>query len=271
MDLILYVLFAVWLYYFVKLYNGYKVELHIGKKGSGKSTNITKKLLYYHRHPYNVYYDSELDRWVKKRWHIYTNFDVSMPFAVEKFSTKDLGSFHPQSPAIIFIDEVNLFWDNRKFKEFSESTQEFFRTNRKNRCKMYLYSQTFDCDKKIRDLTDLMWLDVNFLGIFSLSKKISKVVDIADNAITADSQVVDRLKFVPFFIPGARRITFIPRYIKYHKSYSPTSNRKILITTSTEIRQPTKHLTGFRERFMSLLHVLVKNEETADPEQETLV
>ena len=57
------------------------------------------------------------------------------------------------------------------------------------------------------------------MGVFSYGKKISKVVDIKESAMSADSQVVDTLKFQSILVPNSRQFTFIPKYIKYFDSY----------------------------------------------------
>lgn len=57
------------------------------------------------------------------------------------------------------------------------------------------------------------------MGVFSYGKKISKVVDIKESAMNADSQVVDTLKFQSILVPHSRQFTFIPKYIKYFNSY----------------------------------------------------
>ena len=214
--------------------NPYKCELIIGKKGSGKSTDITKKALAIKRHPTYVYYDKDYSKnffrnFRKARWHIYSNMPLNIPdLDYILFDGKQLGDFYPEEHSILFLDEINLLWDNRQFKEFKPSTQEFFRTNRKARVKCYLYSQTFDTDKKVRSLVDRLTLCRNFMGIFTMSRQISKIVTIKESALNADSQVVDNLQFAPFFYPGAVKFTFLPKYIKYHDSYTRVTNRPLL-------------------------------------------
>lgn len=231
------VLFLIWFYFFMMMSNPYRTELVIGKKGSGKSTLITKQALYYKNHPTYIYYDKDekifVKRWKRAKWNIYSNVNLNIKnLDYILFKTEDLGKYYPLPHSVIFVDEVNLFWDNRKFKSFAEDTQTFFRTNRKCRCKLHLYSQSFDCDKKIRTLCDKMSLCSTFLGIWSINRQIIKVIDIKENALNADSQVVDNLKFAPLFVPGAFKLTFLPKYIKYHDSYMPMVDKPLL----TDIR-----------------------------------
>lgn len=224
-------------YWIIRTSNPYKTTLYIGKKGSGKSTMITKLCLKYHN-SYCRYYDENEHKWKKEKWRIYVNTDVTLPFWVRRFDIKDLGKFVPYPNSVIICDEINLVWDNRAFKSFSSDVQEFFRLCRKLRCRVILFSQSFDCDKKVRTLCDEMYLLSSVANVFSYGKRISKVIDIKENALNADSQVVDTLKFAPIFAPKARTLTFIPRYIKYFKSYENLGNRPYLPFRKTEVYIP---------------------------------
>ena len=51
-----------------------------------------------------------------------------------------------------------MIWDNRHFKDFKPEVRDWFKLQRHYRVKVYLFSQTFDIDKKLRDLTDDMFL-----------------------------------------------------------------------------------------------------------------
>lgn len=215
---IILILFFYWLYWVIRMKNPYTSILYIGKKGSGKSTLISKLCLRYHKSKC-IYYDDDEKKWHKENWKIYTNTRVYMPFHVRKLDMKKLGQFIPEPNSVIILDEINLVWDNRNFKSFSSDIQEFFRLARKLRCKVIMFSQSFDCDKKIRTLVDEMWLLQSVMGVWSYGKRISKVIDIKEAALSADSQVVDTLRFASILEPHSRQLTFIPNYIHYFKSY----------------------------------------------------
>ena len=220
-------LFFYWLYWVIRMRNPYTSILYIGKKGAGKSTLITKLCIKYHKSSC-LYYADDKKKWVKTKWKIYTNTRVYLPFKVQSFKLSELGKLIPEPNSVIICDEINLVWDNRNFKSFSNEIQEFFRLARKLRCKVVMFSQSFDCDKKIRTLVDEMWLLQNLLGVFSYGKRITKVIDIKEAAMTADSQVVDTLKFAPLLAPNSRQWTFIPNYIHYFKSYENMAERPYL-------------------------------------------
>ena len=199
------VLLVYWMYWVVRMRNPYNSILYIGKKGSGKSTLITKLVLRYHNTKL-LYYDDQERKWKREQWKIYTNTEVFMPFKVHRFNIKELGKFIPEPNSVVICDEINLTWDNRNFKSFSTDIQEFFRLARKLRCKVVMFSQSFDCDKKIRTLVDQMWLLQSFMGVFSYGKRITKVIDIKESALNADSQIVDTLKFQSVLVPHSRTI-----------------------------------------------------------------
>ena len=138
-------IFIYWLYWVIRMRNPYSSVLYIGKKGSGKSTLITKLVLKYHNSKL-LFYDDKKKKWIRTTWNIYTNTEVFMPFEVNKFDIKELGKFVPKPNSVIICDEINLVWDNRNFKSFNPDIQEFFRLARKLRCKVVMFSQSFDCD-----------------------------------------------------------------------------------------------------------------------------
>lgn len=237
-----------WMYWVIRMRNPYKSILYIGKKGSGKSTLITKLCLKYHKSSC-IYYDDQERKWKKEPWKIYTNTKVYLPFKVHKFDIKDLGKFVPEPNSIVICDEINLVWDNRNFKSFSADIQEYFRLARKLRNKLVLFSQTFDCDKKVRSLVDEMWLLQSILGTFSYGKRITKVIDIKEAALNADSQVVDTLRFASILEPHSRQFTFIPFYIKYYDSYENMTGKPYLqrqywpvVIPRGSIKRRKKHL-----------------------------
>lgn len=82
-----------------------------------------------------------------------------------------------------------------------------------------LGSQSFDVDKKIRDLADDMFLLTKKLRVFSYGKRILKILDIveADGSHNSESRIVDQLQFdsLFFFWAGSRSLTFIPHWTRY--------------------------------------------------------
>lgn len=228
------------------LRNPYKFNLYIGKKGSGKTTWLTKLALQYvgtnhtywettgaikvkYRQPHKrgrpMILSEYSTRLVTKPWTVYSNVDLNIP-GIRIINAKDLGVFRPESPAVVLIDEVNLIWDNRavfskdKTQKLSSDTQAFFRLQRHFRTRIYAFSQTFDTDRKLRALCDNLWLCRSY-GLFSIIRKIDKKITIKEAALDADSQIVDELKFAPWFIPGNVHFVSLRKYRGFFKSFNP--------------------------------------------------
>lgn len=83
-----------------------------------------------------------------------------------------------------------------------------------------MFSQTFDVDKKLRDLTDSMYLQRNFARVFTIGKKIKKFISINNNGDDG-GKLDEYFDFEPaiFFFLGTRTFTFIPKWSKYFNSF----------------------------------------------------
>lgn len=162
--------------------NPYKLIMIFGKKGSGKSTILTKYAIQY----------------LKKGWTVYSTEHIPgvyyiPPGYIGKFMLKDYNytpiylddyrglkrlllklrlKFFPHRPKILLlIDEVGMIYDNRHFKNFNDSVRDFFKLQRHYYVKCVMFSQTFDVDKKLRDLTDCMYLVKNFARVFAMERR----------------------------------------------------------------------------------------------------
>lgn len=185
-----------------KYVNPYKLIMIFGKKGCGKTTTIAK-FAFQHS---------------KKGWKCFST--VPVPNAIT-IPYEFIGKYWFPENSCIFVDEVGMIWDNRDFKNFKSSVRDWFKYQRHNKCKVYLFSQTFDIDKKLRDLTDGMYLLSNKFRVFSYGKKISKVIVLNKSSADAPSSIAENLEFEPFifFFLGTRLITFIPRWAKMFDSH----------------------------------------------------
>lgn len=118
----------------------------IGLPGAGKTTLLA----------------ATCQKWLKGKTFIgispkkfvYTNFPCPGCFQLD-FDTLGLRYYHDCN---IVIDEIALFADSRDFKNFSKHLDKFFRLHRHANIDILWCSQTFDCDKKIRNLTDKMFI-----------------------------------------------------------------------------------------------------------------
>ena len=180
--------------------NPWKLYLVFGKKGSGKSTYLVKLAVKY----------------LKKGYYVYTNMDDMCVPGVRWFDINNLGDFVPESNSLLLCDEVGMIWDNRNFKNFKPSVRDFFKLQRHYKVLVYLASQTFDVDKKLRDLTDGMILNINVLNVFTIGKTIVRKITLTESTSEAESRIAEDLKFKPFW---NWKFTYIPKWSKYFNSF----------------------------------------------------
>lgn len=184
-----------------KYLNPYKLFLVFGKKGSGKSTYLVKLALQH----------------LKKGWHVYTNMDELFMPGVRHFDIQHLGDFVPEARSLLLIDEVGMIWDARDYKVFKPQVRDFFKLQRHYHVKVYMASQTFDVDKKLRDLCDGMFLHTNFARVFTLGKRITRKIVLTESTSEAESRISENLAILPFWY---WTFTYIPRWAKYFDSHA---------------------------------------------------
>lgn len=190
----------------VKYRNPYKLYMVFGRKGSGKTTLSMKLAL----------------EWQKKGKPVFSNMDLPGCY---KINTKEIGHIMFPRDSLLLIDEVGLVWDSRNFKSFPEEVKTFFKYQRHYRVTCYLFSQSFDVDKKLRDLTDHLYLVQNVFNCFSVARRVTKHITIvhADKSAQGESKIVDDYSIDPIFLApfGGIKLTYIPKYAKLFKSFDP--------------------------------------------------
>lgn len=199
---ILLLLLSAFFYFYavsIKFRNPYKLIMIFGKKGSGKNTLLTKLSIKYNKLGYKVYSDSEI-------------------FNTFKLNTDWIGHYDFPENSVLMVSEAGITWDNRDFKTFSKEVRNFFKLQRHKKVIVYLASQSFDVDKKLRDLTDEMYLLTNYMGIFSVAKKINKHIAIHNASDNNDGESFLTETF-SFDFPWNWKLTYIPRYIKFFNSF----------------------------------------------------
>lgn len=218
-----------------KYNNPNKLIFIFGKKGSGKSTYMVSLMLHH----------------LKKGWHVYTNMeDVNIP-GVRIFSTEQLKTCVPVPHSVLFIDEGGLIWDNRGFKSFDKGYTEFFKLQRKYKCKVYINSQDFDIDKKIRQLTDSMVLMSSIAGCIGVVRPILRKVALVEASVQGESRIADNLRFGSLF---SFRFLWLPSYFRYFDSYAaplrPTVDFRAVPGDVTLLKEksPVKSLKKLSER-----------------------
>ena len=171
-----------------------------GKKGSGKSSYLVKQAIKYQ----------------KKKFIVYTNMEELMLPEVRHFNLDDLGDYVPEQNSVLLIDEAGMAYDNRKFKQFKEATRDFYKLQRHYQVIVYLASQTYDVDKKLRDLTDSMILVQNIGIVYSLVRPIKKTFTLTEATSDGESRLAENLKFKTIF---SWKIFKVTKYVKYFDSF----------------------------------------------------
>lgn len=198
-----------------KYRNPYKLIFIFGKKGSGKSCLMVNKLLYYYKHG----------------WTCYTDMPVNIP-NVRIINADDLKTFYPEEKSALFLDEVGLTWDNRSFKTFDKGFTEFFKLQRKCKCIVYMNSQSFDIDKKIRDVTDSMILQSNIGNVISISRPILRKVTLTEATSQGESRIADNLVFDRIW---HWKFYYMPKYFKYFQSFDKPSREFLPYSLSEDL------------------------------------
>ena len=204
-----------------------------GKKGSGKSTILTKYAIKYMKKGWTVYSTEHIPgvyfiqpEYIGKfnlKDYNYKPIDPDDYRGIKKLLVKLRLKFFPHKPKVLLlIDEVGMIYDNRNFKNFNTKVRDFFKLQRHYYVKCVMFSQTFDVDKKLRDLTDAMYLVKNVARVFCYGKKIRKYQNISNDSMDGSGgKIVDDYEFEPFilFFAGSRTLTYIPKYSKSFNSF----------------------------------------------------
>lgn len=204
---IAFILIAVGLIYHYatrKYLNPYKLYMVFGKKGSGKSTLMTRLALDH----------------LGKGWHVYCTEPINVP-NVRHFDVSDIGKKSFECDSLVLIDEVGMIWDNRNFKTFANEVRDWFKLQRHYKCKVYLFSQSFDIDKKLRDLTDGLYLCSTRFRIFTWAKRIHRSIVLTKAEADRESRISENLEFdsILMWPFGGRILTYIPKYAPYFDSH----------------------------------------------------
>lgn len=237
---IILLVFVLLCLYMRKWANPYLCVMVFGKKGSGKTTLLVRRMIEYH----------------KKRYSIYTTIpEVTLPYVIH-IKHEDIGEYVGKPNSALFLDEAGTYFDARKFKTFRDSTSDYFRFQRQYKNVVYLASQSFDVDKRIRSLVDKFYL-CGKIGPVSYAREIQRKVVLTEPFGDTESRIADQLKFVPFGIV----LTWIPRYARLFASFHPPERPFFVEPPSLEeqseegkrllrhvLRKKSRHFgTGFDE------------------------
>lgn len=216
--------------------NPFKTYMLFGKKGTGKTTLIAK---------YSI-------KFQKKNRTVYSNVEIPGNIYL---NTNSIGKVKYAPYGVLLLDEVGMIWDKRDFAKFDKDVRDFFKLARQQKLTIYMFSQTYDdVDKKIRDLTDELYIISRFARVWSIARRIVKVQDIGHNQ-EGSGTIIDDYRYCSIFdclFFGGWEWTFIPRWVSFFKSYNPKKlseyNGTVLPMSDVQIRHMnTKYwvLDGF--------------------------
>lgn len=193
------VFYPLVVYYDKILQNKYYVELNIGNIGTGKTADIIKQSIKSHK-------SGEFDQ-------IYTTIDAPNCY---KFNFEDLANgvtFKPNSD--VYIDEIGILFSNREFKTNSKAIIDWMKLCRHYQCRIHLYSQDADTDKKLRMIVSQVWKMERF-GVWTIKRRISKTIDLSTDE-TGNGRLVESYKMAS--IIGGLKVNYLPRYINLWDTY----------------------------------------------------
>lgn len=201
------IIIPIILYFSLSLYskrwnNPFTLTFIFGRKGSGKSTLMTKMML----------------RDIRHGWTVYTDMDgIKIP-GVRLFKLSELSLSAPPPKSSVYLDEVGLSMDNRNFKNFTEGLRDFYALQRHYKIKVVVNSQAFDVDKKVRDRTDHFLYQTKIAGTIGITRPIVQVLKPNDlSSPNNDSPIIPSYKWGSLL---QWHITWIPKYAKYFDSFS---------------------------------------------------
>lgn len=173
-----------------------------GKKGAGKSTYMVKLTYMY----------------LKKGWKVFATNQIPGAAYIDP---QDIGRYHFPENSVLLVDEVGMVWDNRQYKDFKPEVRNWFKLQRHYRVCVYLFSQTWDIDVKLRNLTDKLYLMINYANCLTVCKEIKRKISVVKPSENAESRIADELVISPFFMApfGARHYIWIPKWCRYFDSF----------------------------------------------------
>lgn len=183
--------------------NPYHMTMIIGKPGSGKSTLMVKKILQAKRRGIPCYVNEPV---------------IAARLGVNYISIDDL----PKSgikKCYLFVDEAGIDIDNRSYKSFKKELAAWFKLYRHNKINVFLFSQTFDIDKKVRDLCDRFSILKQRMGVFCFERHIDIIVRLIEaDGYSKEGYIADDLEKRKL-INGGLSIHFLPKWWKQFNSF----------------------------------------------------
>lgn len=207
MKFIIIVLVVVFILSFIsslitKFQNKYKLSIHIGKKGSGKTCYLQYLACKYHDDK-NISYIFCTERGIKYTTYI----DYSI-----------IGRVWFPDNSVILIDEAALLWHNRNYsdKQYNidfKAVREWLKYQRHNHVIVHMFTQSMDLDKNIRDLADNIYIH-SAIGPIGFIKEVGRKISLGSD--TATSNAIGE----EFYYIHGTKFLYFPKYTKLYDSFS---------------------------------------------------
>ena len=120
--------------------------------------------------------------------HKFSNFDTDLSTEIK---SDFIGQFAFPDYSELYIDEAGIDYNNRKYKNLSQNTIEYFKLHRHFKNDIILFSQSWeDTDITLRRLTDELWY-MKKKGPFTFCRKLRKAVRVNKET----EQIIDGYRF----------------------------------------------------------------------------
>jgi len=197
----------------------------MGLPGCGKTTYFVNRMLYYKKQ------NEKLRKKGLPEWSIYSDTPVNIP-GVRIFNPEHLKDSWPDPKSVLFIDEITLYWDSRKFASFDAGITQFFKLHRHAECIVYCASQNFDCDKRIRDLTNHFMIMFNLANCITWVRPVKVIFPIFTQADSnKGSDITSGYEYNKFW---KWRFYWMPSSWKYFNTKSLPPRRPLPYTLSVD-------------------------------------
>lgn len=186
-----------------KYSNPFKLYMVFGSKGAGKTTMLFKLSLKYRKKGFKVFCT-----------------DPKIP-GCYYIPPEDIGFYKIPGNSVLLVEEVGRIWYKRDFKNFKKEVMDWFRYQRHEKVRVWMYSQDYDVDAFLRSLCDGLYLLENKFNVFSYGRRINKRFCLVQSTAQGESRVAANLEFDPLILApfGARILTFNPKYFGYFDSF----------------------------------------------------
>lgn len=176
--------------------NDHKLLVLMGKKGSGKTTLSAMFAIHHQLKNLPVFSDQPL-------------------YGCYKLEKDWCGRRDFPDDSLIIFDEGMIEFDNRKFQTFSDALRDFFVMQRHDRISVIILCQDFLLDRKIRSLTDAIYICVNYFNVITVAKKVHKGI-----ALATDSEGQGSIgEQYTWEFPTSWLFCFVPRWVSFFDSY----------------------------------------------------